>query len=216
MDNIQLWSDVAVDVQTALGPAKTITAISKADPAVASAATHGFEEGDYLLLKIQGMRELNYAVARVADPDTGTFALEGVDSTLFATFISGTAEKITFGASADTITEVSAAGGEADKQLVQTIHTRRGFNIPGNESPLVFTLGSLWLPNDPVLKAFNAAGRTRSIRAVRFGFADGAEVLFSGYPTASLAPNGSAGQAVTTPASIDVRGLLLPYAAPAA
>lgn len=214
MDNIQLWSDVAVDVQTALAAAKTITAITKANPAVASSTAHGYTAGDIVLLKIVGMRELNYAVVRVANPTTDAFELEGIDSTTFGTFISGTAEEVTFGASADTITEVNAAGGEADKQLIQTIHTKRGFNIPGNESPLVFTLGSLWLPSDPALKAMNAAGRARAIRAIRFGFPDGAIVLMAGYPTASLAPNGTAGAPVTTPASIDVRGLLQPYAAP--
>jgi hypothetical protein len=214
MDNIQLWSDVAVDVQTALAAAKEITAITKANPAVATSTSHGYTNGDYVLLKISGMRELNYAVARAANVTANSFELEGVDSTTFGTFITGTAEEVTFGASADTITEVNAAGGEADKQLIQTIHTRRGFNIPGNESPLVFTMGSLWLPSDPALLAFNAAGRARAVRAVRMGFPDGAAVVFAGYPTASLAPNGSAGAPVTTPVSIDVRGLLQAYAAP--
>ncbi len=213
MDNIQLWSDVAIDVQTVLGEPKPITAITKANPASATSEAHGLLPDDVVLLRIVGMRELDYAVVRVGAVTDDGFALAGVDATDFATFISGTAQKVTFGASAASITEVNAAGGEADKQLIQTIHTRRGFNIPGNESPLVFTMGSLWLPSDPALVEFKKAGKARAIRAVRIGFPDGAEVLFAGYPTASLAPNGSAGAPVTTPVSLDVRGLLQPYAA---
>ena len=91
-----------------------------------------------------------------------------VNSTDFGAFVSGTAQKITFGASAETITEVGAAGGEAADVLVETIHRKRGFNLPGRETPLVFTMGSLWVVTDPALVEFNKASRTRSLRAVRF------------------------------------------------
>lgn len=213
MSDIQLWSDVDVDVQTALAPAKVITAISKATSAVCSSSTHDYVVNDILLLKVQGMIDLDYAVAKVTAVVAGvSFALGGIDSTLFGTFVSGTAEKITFGASAATFTEVSAAGGESEQVLIQTIHRRRGYNLPGNETPLVFTFGSLWVPSDPALIALKAASRARSVLAMRFTFADGSLGLFAGTPAASLVPNGSAGAPVTTPVIVNVRGLFQDYA----
>lgn len=212
MSDIQLWSDVAVDVQTALAAPKTITAITKASPAVASSTAHGYSNGDIILLKVAGMLDLDYAVVRVSGVTTDAFSLEGIDSTEFGDFASGTAEEVTFGATAATFTEVSATGGEAEPVLIQTIHRRRGYNLPGNETPLNFEFGSLWVPSDPALIALKAASRTRSVRAVRFVFADGSLGLFAGVPSASLVPTGSAGAAVTTPVTINARGLFQDYA----
>lgn len=212
MSDIQLWSDVDVDVQTVLGAAKPITAITKATSAVVSALAHGLIVGDFGLFKVQGMIDLDYAVAKVTAVTTDTLTLGGIDSTLFGTFVSGTVEKVTFGASAATFTEVSAAGGESEQVLIQTIHRRRGYNIPGNETPLVFTFGSLWVPSDPALIALKAASRARSVLAMRFTFADGSVGVFAGVPAASLTPNGSAGAPVTTPVVVNVRGLFQDYA----
>lgn len=214
MSDVQLWSDVAVDVQTALATPKVITAISKANPAVASSSTHDYLADDIVLLKIKGMVDLDYAVVRVGTVVAGTsFVLEGIDSTLLGDFISGTAEKITFGATASTFTEVSATGGESDPQLIQTIHRRRGYQVPGNESPLNFAFGSLWIPDDPALVALKAAARARAVRAMRFTFPDGSLGLFAGFPTASLVPTGSAGAPITTPVSMNVRGIFQDYPA---
>lgn len=214
--DVQIWSEVQVDVQTALATAKTLTSISNATTAVVESTAHGYLDGDHLLLRVRGMKqELDYAVARVANVTTDDFELEGINSTDFGAFVSGTAQKITFGASAETITEVGAAGGEAADVLVETIHRKRGFNLPGRETPLVFTMGSLWVVTDPALIEFNKASRTRSLRAVRFTFPDGSGGMFAGFPSASLVPTGSAGAPVTTPLKINVRGGFTPFAAAA-
>jgi len=73
----------------------TITGVSKANPAVVTAALHGFSNGDYVDIRdVAGMTELNgnrYIVANVA---TNTFELTdlsgtNINSTAFATYISG-------------------------------------------------------------------------------------------------------------------------------
>jgi len=209
---INVWSKVAVAVQTLLGAAKTITAISKASPAVVT-ATHDYIVGDVVLLKVTGMRQLDYAVKRVsAVSTTVSFTLEGTDSTLFDTFVSGTAEKITFGASAATFQDISASGGEAAPIAISLIHDDQDFEIPGNRSPINFTFGSLWDVADPALVALAAFDSAKSIACVSFTFATGAKIFFAAYPSASLAPTGSAGQPVTTPVTLRLRGRLTPYA----
>lgn len=78
-----------------LASAKTITAITKANPAVVTSAAHGYSAGDQVLLEsIGGMVELNDRYRTVASPTTNTFALSGEDSTLYTTYTSGgTAKK---------------------------------------------------------------------------------------------------------------------------
>lgn len=212
MANINVWSKVAVAVQTALAASKDITAITKANPAVATSAAHGYTVGDYLLLKVNGMRQLDYRVVRVSAATTDNFTLEGVDSTSFDTFVSGTAEEVTFGANASTFQDVSASGGEAATIAISTIHDDQDFEIPGNRSPIVFSFGSLWDPADAALLALKGFDDIKTPGCVLLTFATGAKVLMAAYVSAGLAPTGSSGQPVTTPVSLRLRGRLTTYA----
>lgn len=208
----QIWSDVLVRCQTALAAAVVITAISNADPAVASSDDHPYLTDDYLLLRVKGVRANSLAVVRVGAVTADTFVLDGIDGADMVGMTSATAEKITFGASADVITEVTGAGREAADVLIQTIHPGEDpYNRPGKPSPLVYTFGALWQPGDPVLREFSRAQKSGGLRAIQFEFADGSMALFAGYPSASLVANGAAGGAVTTPAKVNVRGAFLAY-----
>lgn len=209
---INVWSKVAIAVQTLLATAVVITAITKANPAVASATAHGYTDNDILLLKIQGMRQVDLAVVRVANSDTGTFELDGIDSTTFDTFSSGTAQKITFGANAATFQDVSPSGGEAAEIDVKTIHDDQDRVIPGNKSALSFSFGSIWDVADPALVALKGFDSTKAPCAVMFRFTTGDLVYFAAIPSLSLAPGGSAGNVVTTPVKLNVSGRLSNYA----
>jgi hypothetical protein len=69
---------------------KTISGATKANPCVVTATSHGFSNGDYVLINdVAGMDELNgnsYLIANVA---ANTFELSGIDSTSFTTYVSG-------------------------------------------------------------------------------------------------------------------------------
>jgi hypothetical protein len=210
---INVWSKVGVAVQTLLAAPKVITAISKANPAVATSAAHGLANGTAVLFKVNGMRQLDYYVGRVANTAAGTFEIEGVDSTTFDTFASGTVEAITFGAQASTFQDVSASGGEAASIAISTIHDDQDFEIPGNRSPLVFTFGSLWDPADPALLALKKFDDVKTPCCVQLTFATGAKIFMAAFASASLAPTGSSGQPVTTPVSLRLRGRLSSFAA---
>lgn len=210
---INVWSKVAVAVQTLLAAPKVITAITKANPAVATSTAHGLTNGTVVLLKVNGMRQLDYLVVRVANTAAGTFELEGVDSTTFDTFTSGTAEAVTLGANASTFQDVSASGGEAAAIAISTIHDDQDFEIPGNRSPIVFTFGSLWDPADPALLALKKFDDVKTPCVIELTFATGAKIFMAAFASASLAPTGSSGQPVTTPVSLRLRGRLTSYAA---
>ena len=121
---ISTWSDVSVAVQTALGTAKAITAITKANPAVATATAHGFADGDMVLIKCNGLPDADYVVTRVLNSTTNDFEMEGVDSSAWrGTIVSATAEEITFGAEFAVLQDVTPSGGEAGDIAISTIHT---------------------------------------------------------------------------------------------
>lgn len=75
---------------------KTITAITKANPAVVTSNSHGFSNGDRVFIKsVVGMTQVNNLEFTVAGQTTNTFQLSGVDSTNYDTYSSaGTAATI--------------------------------------------------------------------------------------------------------------------------
>ena len=211
MAQTNVWSKVAVAVQTVLAASKTVTAITKASPAVASSTAHGFTNGQEVKLVVAGMLEVNNKVVRVANVAANTFELEGVDSTLFNTFTSGTAALITFGAAAATFQDVNSSGGEAKDVDITTIHDDTDKTIPGSKTALSYSFGSLWDPTDPALIELKKADSVKGTRAIKLSFATGAKVYFDCYPTASLAPGGSKGEAVVTPVSFKLTGDVTAY-----
>ena len=87
--------------QILTGSAKTITAITKANPAVVTSSSHGFSNGeDVFITGVVGMTELNGRFFRVASVTTHTFALTdyagaNINSSALTTYGSaGTAQKV--------------------------------------------------------------------------------------------------------------------------
>jgi hypothetical protein len=77
-----------LEIASTYSVAKLVTAISNANPAVASAAAHGLAEGDIVVVN-SGWTRLNDKVVRVADPDSGTFEMEGIDTTKTTVYTAG-------------------------------------------------------------------------------------------------------------------------------
>lgn len=212
MATVRKWSNVAVAMQSALASAITITAISKANPGVVT-ATNTLVNGDYVYLSVQGMFQLDGKVVRVSAASGTGFTLEGVDTTAFDTFSSGTAQKITFGTSITTATTMSASGGDFDFIDTTTIHSAVKTQIPGTANPITYSFDNLWDPADAGQIAMKSASDTQSIRAVKLTFGTGGPiVVFAGYVGFTGAPGGQAQDKVVSPAVLTAFGSLTNYA----
>jgi len=137
---------------------KTITAITKANPAVVTSSSHGYSNGDYVIISsVAGMNQVNGRTFKVANKTTNTFELQDVDanninSSDYQTYTSGgVANKIyeitspyatadiptvKFAQSADTMYLVHPS--YAIRTLTRTGHTSWSFATPslsGSVSP---------------------------------------------------------------------------------
>tara|TARA_R100001126_G_C4887748_1_gene183557 strand:- start:5696 stop:8218 length:2523 start_codon:yes stop_codon:yes gene_type:complete len=66
--------------------AKTISGITKANPGVVTASSHGYSNGDYVIISsVVGMTELNGRQFKVAGVTTNTFQLQDMDGNNFDT-----------------------------------------------------------------------------------------------------------------------------------
>lgn len=83
---IRVFKDGALVTETT----KSITAVTQANPAVVTSASHGYSNGDRVLVTgVVGMTQLNNREFTVAGATTNTFELSGVDSSAYTAYTSG-------------------------------------------------------------------------------------------------------------------------------
>ena len=212
MASAKKWSNVAVAMQSAIAADITITNISKASEGVVT-ATNTLVNGDYVLLSVQGMYQLDGRVARVKTVSGSAFTLEGIDTTSFETFTSGKANKITFGTSITTATSLSSSGGDFDFIDTTTIHANAKTQMPGLPNPSTYTFDNIWDVSDAGLIAMKAASDAQAMRAFKFTFGTGGQIMvFTGFVGANLLPGGSAQGLVTSPSVVTMFGAPTYYA----
>ena len=197
MATAKVWKNVDVKMQSALAAAKTITAITKASPAVVSCTAHGYSNGDIVFVLAEGMFQVDARVFRVSGVTTDSFKLEGEDSTQFDDFIAGTVAKSTLGTTITTATTISSSGGDFAMIDKTTIHQNTRSEMPGLPNAINYSMEHIWDPSDAGLKAMKVASDLQQRRVFRFTIGD-AIVLFAGYVGCTLLPGGQAQDLVKT------------------
>ena len=198
MSSLQYWVNQSVLMQSAIGAVQAIDAISKASPGVItknSGATLP-ANGDYVLLTVSGMRQLNNRIFKVANASGAAFDI-GVDTTLFDTFTSGSYQVITFGHAFDSIRDLASSGGDPVFEEIGSIHDPEDINAIVSSSPQSFSGTHNWDPAFAPLVAANQAFQLRSPRAFKFADPGGKEYLFYAYVNAPLQPTVSGRKKVT-------------------
>jgi len=214
---IAKWSNVRVGIQSALGADKAISAITKANPATVSATAHGFTQADFILMDdIEGMFQLDSRVFRVeanaSPPDANSFSLESENSTLYDTFVSGNAKLVTFGTNMRSAVGLTANGGDSTFLDATTIHDNIRKQIPGLPNAISYAFENIWDPADGALQAMKEASDNQAQRAIKFLFAGGQVVVFSGFVDCTLLPLGTAQEIVKCNVTFTMNGRPTIYA----
>ncbi|MDN8612798.1 phage tail protein [Variovorax ginsengisoli] len=114
-------------ISSTIDAAKSVTALSNANPGVATSAAHGYTAGD-ILLQSSGWPELSDRVVRVANPVTNTFEEEGFDTTSLTRFPAGagvgTVKKVSAWTALSQVTDIATSGGE--QQYFQWVYLETG------------------------------------------------------------------------------------------
>jgi len=165
-------------------------------------------------MSINGMHQLDEKVVRVANKTNDTFELEGVDTTLFDTFVSGGAQDVALATSITSATSISVSGGEFDFIDTTTIHSNAKSQIPGLPSAISFSMDHIWDSTDAGQAAMKAASDNQGRRVFKFTFGTGGKIiLFAGYVGFVGLPGGQAQGLVTTGAVITMNGTPTYYSA---
>jgi len=200
-------------MESAIGAATTITAVTKAAPGVFSATGHTFANGDAVLLEINGMVELNgllcsvvNVVASTSFQVAGVDGVTGMDTTLFSTFSSGTARKVTLGTSITGVQDFNFAGGEIKTVDTTTVNDFVDTQIVVGASAQSADMTLQWDPASAPQAAMINAFKTRANKGFKVVWPDGANVKFYGTVGYTGAPGGGKQGVTVSPAKITMLG----------
>ena len=206
---IHVVTDVKLEVEATLDtPATVITAVTNANPGVATATGHSFVDGDIIVLSVpNGMVELNAQVCRVANVVADEFELEGIDTTDMSAWVEGDATSVATWSTLCQATGLSlgnAAPTELDASNFCSKKTITLYGLAGAIS------GSIDVQHDAQLAAIQTLKAAKTDQLVAFRYTRqngstavfGAVVSFSGGFDATLNSIETATVAMTVPNEI--------------
>jgi len=187
-----------------------VTAISNADPAVATAAAHGLTANTPLIFT-SGWEDADARVYRVEDPTTNNFELAGLDSTDTTLYTpgggTGTVRAVTGWQEIQQVLNPSTSGGEQQFATVEPLAKRNAIQLPTNFSPMTLTIPIGDDPTLPGYLALKAASDKRELRPLRIQKPNGATNYFYGYVSLNEVPSLTKGQVDTVTATFALQGL---------
>lgn len=201
-------------MESARAGAKTISGITNADPGVVSSTAHGYSNGDFIYLDVQGMSEVSGRVFKVVSVATDSFRLSdvdgstGIDTTDFGTFSSGSAYKLTTGTTVDGIADFSFDGGDIKTVDTTTVNADMDTQIVVGATAMSCNLVMQWDPNSAAQQAMNAAYSSRANKAFKVVYPNGAWAAWIGTVGFHGAPGGQNQGVTTSPAKVTMLGAI--------
>lgn len=204
------------EIASTLGAAKNITALTNANPAVATSASHGLQSGDIVVLS-SGWTRLNGKAVRVTVVDTSTFRLDGVDTTDTSAFPSGSGTGQFRSASGwqqiSQITEFSTSGGEQQFATFGFLEEDEDRQLPTNKSPVSLSLTVADDPSLAYVATVEAADQDKQARVSRLNMPGGAKILYNAYTSITSTPAMSRNNVMTRTISMSLAARPTRYAA---
>lgn len=199
--SVSLPNGATLKLAASYGTAKPITAITNANPAVASAVAHGFLAGAILEVT-SGWPKLNGRAVRVgAAPATDTFKLENVDSsdaTLYPTASApGSARAVLTWVDLPQVLEFSTSGGDAQFASYQFLESDTEQQIPSGFSAMTI---QVTIADDPTLACYpvlRAASAGRKPIIMLLTLPNGSQIPYNCYVSFNETPTLSKGNVMT-------------------
>lgn len=189
---VSLPNGSLIAIGSAYGSPITISAISNASSAVATATAHGLSNGDIVVIT-SGWSRLNGKAVRVSTVATNTFVLEGINTTSTTVYPPGsgigTCKEVTTFTQLSQILSSSTNGGEQQFLEYQFLEADAQTRIPTFKSASGLTLS---IGDDPDLAGYAAAedaNDDREPRALRVALANGSFIYYYGYVSVNKTPS---------------------------
>ena len=197
-----------------LAAAKTITAITNANPAVATCTGHGYTTGDEIMLS-SGWEDATDSVYKIEAVDANSFKILGLDSTNTSFFPAGSgggsAQKLSAWTAIPQVLTISASGGDARFTDVTPLAKRNGIRIPTGFNATSVTLSLGFDATTPAYKTMVGISRSLSKVAFKQVLSGGSVQYGYGYMSVSEFPKLNNNQVNTVDAALTFLGRTMSY-----
>ena len=195
---VNLPDGAVVSIASGYNTASNMTAVSNADPAVATlAAAHGIEQGDVIELT-SGWSRLGGKVVRAGAVSTNDVNLDGINTSDEAKYPAGSGvgsvREVSGWTQISQILEFAAQGGEQQFATFSFLEDSFERQIPTNKSAASISLS---IGDDQTLPWYDvlvAADEDRQPRALRIALPSGAVIYYNVYVSINKTPSLSQGE----------------------
>lgn len=202
------------DFAATYGPDVTITAISNAVPAVATAAGHSFVKGDIVVVQ-SGWVKLTGRAFKVGEVTVDTFEILGVNTTStqsYPTGVSaGSAKKVETWVNIPQITEVASSGGEQQFYQFGFLEEDEDRQIPTTKSPSTLTLTVADDPSQPYVAVVESADELKEERIQRLNLVNGDIILYNSIASITNTPSLTRNQLMVRTITLAQQGRVTRY-----
>ena len=206
-------TNATIEVENATATALVITGVTKANPGVATCNGHGLSNGAVIKFVVSdGMVELNEQVVRVANVDTNTFELEGLNTTGYSTWDSGTAVPISTWYTIAAATAINLGDAQPTELDGSRLIDKREVTLYGRPGS---TSGSIDIHHDPQSAALAKlkAASVSDLLAFRVTWNTGQTALFGAKTAYSGGFSAGNNQILTGSIPLTVPSEIVEYAA---
>jgi hypothetical protein len=214
---ISISTGATVAIASTYGTAVNMTAITNANPAVATlAASHGVVVGDFIEITTSGWGRIQGRLFRVSVVATNDVTLEGLNTTSTAAYPAtagaGTIRRITAWTNLSQLQSVSISGGDQQYADTTAIDDLIQKQIPTTRNPYTVQMTAFF---DPALTWWTAV-RAAQAGGIPVGFRialpSGNRTVCNGYWTLAEVPNVARDQPVTHQIDVAFAVDATPYA----
>ena len=194
--------------------AKTITALSNANPALATSTAHGYVDGDIVLLD-SGWEDADDTLWKVDQQDANTFQLLGLDSSSTTFFPAGSgtgeAQLVSSWVEIPQVLNISSSGGDPKFGTIEPLARRNAMTQWLGFNPVNMTLTLGHDPTNATYQAMLGLSRVGTSCGFKIVGGSGGVTYAYGQMGVSEVPRYQRGQANAVDVAITVAGRQISY-----
>jgi len=189
--SVSLPNGAIVAIASGYGSALTVSAITNANPGVATSTAHGLSNGDFVEVT-SGWSRLTNKVVRVSGVTANTFNLENIDTTLTTIYPAGTGtgtvRKVTGYTQLSQILSSSSNGGEQQFLEYQFLESDAQKRIPTFKSAAGLTMSVADDISQPGFVLAAVANDDRLQRAVKITLPSASILSYNAFISVNKTP----------------------------
>lgn len=196
------------------GSSKTMSAVTNADPGVATLSDGLLSAGDFVVVT-SGWSKLNSRVVKLGTPSTDAYPLTGIDTTDTTKFPAGSGTgsvlRVSTWQQISQVLDLMTQGGNQQFATYELLESDDQFQIPTVRAPQslqIHIADDTSLPHYAILAAADA---DRQPRALRVTLPGGSVIVYNAYITMNPTPSLTKGQVMALEVTASLLALPVRY-----